>query len=428
VRIWTMMGDGRVMHDEVVWRHIMRADSLADVIIGDKGWEPAAIANTPPQLLEIGHGTFIKMVLRKERTIIIDAVQRELSRTYGPGLRAGRVITFVTKGRNAGTQDLADNALAMPQERSKRVKFDFSIEHDDKHLPVQSAFGLIDGLASNHSHAAIGFGPRVIMRTRDCFVGYDGRSYSGRGVAGWVDLGHGWQDYLTVTKDEIADDELRLKLMTGIFDYIKPLLERTEEEHLTLILQGIALDLQSGLNNLSNHKFAIHITPSIVRPDPNHDPEPEPNPDPQPCPDIPESPPDGPNDDPGDTEHEQEPAESKLRISLATDDEIEGALCRLNVMSDKETSLVIEVNKDHSVIEEALKANPVNRMALSLMATREIAAAIIKHDNIIKRALTPQLRARLEAVSDEVARERLLARILMDATRFEKPPTKPTLN
>src|SRR5205823_4669655 len=111
VRIWTLR-DGKVMHDDVVWSRVMKAETLAHVMIG-ADWERATINNTPAQLLAARHGTMIEMNLRRERMMVIDAVERELARTYAPGLRAGRKITIKTIDRagRESTQELIDEAI-----------------------------------------------------------------------------------------------------------------------------------------------------------------------------------------------------------------------------------------------------------------------------------------------------------------------------
>lgn len=415
VRLWTMQGGGKVMHDEVLWAQVMRADSLADVIIGNKGWETATVANTPSRLLDVGHGTVIELHLRRERTMTTEAVLRELTRTYSPGLRSGRTITWTNFNRGrAEIHELSDGGLDMPRDRDRRVRFNLVLEYDGKHLPLKGDFGLFDDLPFNRSGAAIGFGPRVIMRTKDCFVSQDSdEQFSGKGVAGWVDLGHGWQEYLTTTKDEIHDDLLRAKLMQVIYARIVSLLRKTEEDRLTIILQGIALDLQGALNSLSNDSFKVDVKPKEKRIDRN--PEPQPRPEHHEPGEIKPRPTPPSGEDEGEGAHAEAPSESRIALVQSTDEEIEGALCRLNVSSDNETNFEVEINKDHEVVKEMLRAQPVNRMGLNLMVTREIAAELIKFPKILQRALNQGLREQLADAESERQRERVLARILMDS-------------
>lgn len=421
VRLWTMQGGGRVMRDEVLWKQVMRADSLADVIIGNRGWETATVNNTPSKLLAAGHGTMLELHLRRERILMTEAVLRELTRTYSPGLRSGRRITWTTiRGDHVDTQELSDAALVMPRDHNRHVRFTFVLEYDGKHLPIKGEFGLIDGLPFSRSGAAIGFGPRVIMRTRDCFISLDSNEhFSGKGVAGWVDLGHGWQEYLTTTKDEIHDELLRATLMRLIYKQIESLLRKTEEDQLSIILQGIALDLQGALNQLSERNFTVSVKPKEMRADANPDPTRRPD-KPEPSNEIKPKPTPPTGEDEGEGAQGQSPTESRINLVRSTDDEIGGVLCRLTVSSDNETNFDVEINKDHEVVKEMLRAKPINRMGLDLMVTREIAAALIKFPKIIQRALNLTLRQRLDEADDMAQRERLLARLLIDSAR--RPP------
>jgi hypothetical protein len=114
---------------------------------------------------------------------------------------------------------------------------------------------------------------------------------------------------------------------------------------------------------------------------------------------------------------DRKPPAARLRLHLASDKEIDGAMCRMAVISEHETNLRVEINKEHEVIEELLKPRQLNRLPLNMMVTREIASALIKHPQLMRRILARRVQAKLDTFMDDGSRERLLARLLMDSAR-----------
>jgi|SRR6266446_5636107 hypothetical protein len=415
VRIWTLRG-GKVMRDHVSWRDYI--DQYPQV---NDEWEVASLRNTPTPLFELGHGTLIEMKLRPERSINADQVQRELARLYAPGLRHGKSIKWLTISSKSRSymQTLQGEPFDLPADESKVRRFNIVLQAGDRELPVSGTVALIDDLPYKDSMISIGFGNRVIMTTRECYQSADGETrYSGAGVAGWLDLGDGWQDFLSTTKDDINDARVWAVLMHHVFEEIEPLLKQTEEDRLSVILDGIALDLSDALNGINDVDFNIeghgaagagnftdaslntviepfkplgNFMPKVV--DPSRK---------------------GPYPD-GKT-----PPATRLLIHQCPDKDIDGALCRMGVISEHENNLRIEVNKDHEVVQELLKARPLNKMALHLMVTREIASALTDHDGLLRRVLSKKVQSKLNVLSDDGARERALARLLMDSARRPK--------
>jgi hypothetical protein len=104
----------------------------------------------------------------------------------------------------------------------------------------------------------IGLGYREVLRTRDCYR-KDNLSYAGIGVSGWLDLGDGWQKYLSTTKDDFNDRGLYEFLMGHVFQKIKPLLEKAEPKAIDFELDNIALSLQFALEK--NMKVKVEVKP-----------------------------------------------------------------------------------------------------------------------------------------------------------------------
>jgi hypothetical protein len=426
-----------VCHDTVSWKEIMEADSLAEVFINDR-WERATMGNTPMQLFEAGHGTLIEMHVRPERIFQANHVQQELGKAYAPAVRHGKVLKWITLGRG-GTfeQTISDTSLVLPTDPEHRIDFNLVIKTPEgDRLPVEGSVGLIDDLPFSQSNVAIGFGPRVIYRTRECYESHkadiarllgveldddeEDVRYSGNGVAGWLDLGDGWQKFLTTTKDGITDDRIRITLMQHVFDQIRPLLEKTEEERLAVVFEGIALELEGALNDLAMDKFKVESAVAKQaggRRGPDEGVKPEPDPD-NPIPDI------QPKQEKIEGEQpEERPPVSRISIHRETDSVLHGGLCRMEVISQYENTFRIEVNKDHPVVQSILMERPMQKVALHLMLTREMASALLQHDVVAKRVLPEDLIKRLEQIEDAdgLQRERTLARILMDSARRPRP-------
>lgn len=424
VRIYTMR-NGKVMFDHVRWKD--HVDSGVFPQVSDEWKEPTA--NTPTALRELGHGTQIELWIRRDRAIKEDQIQRELAHTYAPALRQGKIIRWLTvssKGRDYISALKAD-PFPLPSDKSKIVRFRVSVASDSgRLLQARGEVALYDDLPWKESFVSVGFGHRNLMTTRDCYQSADGETqYGGTGVRGWVDListiNADWKPKLTVTKDDIDDANLRAQLMHQVFIRIEPLLKQTERDRLAVILGGLSLELTDAFNNLNDPDFEFDedgthgaagpgilrddrvtfddvvrpfkpITPKVVDPS-RRGPYPGGN---------------------------AKPPAARLDLLPVSDKEIDGALCRMQVLNEHESMLKIEINKDHDVVEELLKPRQTNRIGLNMMVTREVASGFIKHPQLMQRLLSRRLRSKLDEQQDDTSRERYLARLLMDSARRPK--------
>src|SRR5262249_10989465 len=118
VSIWTLR-EQMVQHDNVIWKNWFYFDDFDDANVRH-GWHKANSANTPPELLAIGHGTLIKMHLLPTRSLRVNNIVRDLARFYSTGLRKGRHISWVAcrKGRPEDVTALTD-PFATPSEHSR---------------------------------------------------------------------------------------------------------------------------------------------------------------------------------------------------------------------------------------------------------------------------------------------------------------------
>jgi hypothetical protein len=393
VAIWTLRG-GRVSQDSVDWKSCIRDDAYP--VVSDT-WRSASLRNTPPELLEVRHGTLIKLYLQRGRAFYPSNVQRDLAAMYAPAARHGKTLVWETLGKNGECRELQD-PLEMPTDADNTVGIDITLDVDGDALSVYGKVGLIEGLPQSRSRIAIGYGHRVINRTRDCYISPDGdEKFLGAGVAGWLDLSDGWQAYLTTTKTEIADTPLWDRLMAAIFHKIRPLLERIKEDVLRIHLEGIALNLRRAVEGL--HHIKVNVVMSAAeRQHQGGQQE------------------DGRagrtkkvHEDDGDSV-KQTMATPEIDLISQSDEAMEGLLCRVENTREK---VIVYVNKDHYAIREALSAQPINRLMLNSLVTREIAEELANDHALRKRVFPRSVNPTLD--EQEVHhRTRFIHRLLMD--------------
>jgi len=415
VEVWTLR-DGRVSHDTMCWADHIHAEKFPTV---DATWRPTTLANTPLELYELGHGTYIRLHLARSRTFHAPRVRFELARTYAPAIRQRRELLWTTLAKGGvDTQPLCDPLRVLEHAR-KSVTFDLVVATaTGDHLPVHGVIGLIDDLdqPQGHSGIAIGFGPRVITTTRECYTSPDGNErYSGTGIVGWLDLGEGWQPYLATTKDAINDQPTWDVLMAHVFEKIRPLLKENQHDRLSLELQDIAIMLQSALDGHAHVEVRAQEKPRTdhgdeggcggcivdpTKPQRREDPEAE--------------------------DSKRNHGLMHLDVEAVRDTEIDGLLCRATVLGTD--ALGVSVNGDHGVVQEALEARPINRRLLNQMVVEAIAREIAGNPVLLKRMFPRRVLEMLEE-RDERDKQGLIVRMLVDRIRqpfMPKPaPEKP---
>jgi hypothetical protein len=95
---------------------------------------------------------------------------------------------------------------------------------------------------------------------------------------------------------------------------------------------------------------------------------------------------------------------------------LEGALCQAGVRGN---DIFVAVNRDHAFVQEALKARPVNRMALNVMIVDELARAIVEVDDgvLIKKIFHRDVASAIYGIEHNHHRSRIVARRLIDRVR-----------
>lgn len=198
--------------------------------------------------------------------------------------------------------------------------------------------------------------------------------------------------------------------MDHVFQRIKSLLEEADKKSFSLHFDDLALGWERALNSQAGDllvKVGVQAAPPPQSHDSGTAPE---NPSARPTPEILR--PDGKT---GDSEKKVAPS-LEITIYRQSDAVLEGTLCRALIRG---TDIFVEVNADHPIVQEALKAKPVNRMALNLMIVGELAQAIVDVNGgcLIKRIFHRDVAAAICDIEYNHHRSRIVARRLIDRVR-----------
>lgn len=391
VEVWTLR-DGQVSSDVVDWSHQIRIGEFPQV---SDGWRRATVANTPTELLELKHGTCIRIYLANERSFHRSNVVRELAQTYAPAIRMGKRLMWDTVGKGGGSHVLTD---PFNEPGEKCVVFDLVVEvsADDVQLPVSGRVCLYPEKPQNQSHVVVAYGPRALIRTRDCYVAPDrSERFTGTGVAGYLDLGEGWQPYLSTTKDSMNDQPVWETLMSHVFERIRPLLEEVANKKLHLELDEIAHQLEYLLDG--NVEVQVHGPGGRRAPDPEREVVPRL----------------GSDSDATPSKPPKNPAKAVIAIETMHDHELDGLLCYADVAGDQ---IGVLINQDHPYVRTAMEEKPVNRKALTHLVVSAVADELADNEVLAKKCFKPRVLRVLDAEKGR-NRERRIVRLLMDGAQ-----------
>jgi Histidine kinase-, DNA gyrase B-, and HSP90-like ATPase len=401
--------NGKVMRDSVLWKEWIAAPSFKNLGVSDD-WETATLTNCPMELLANGHGTMITIRLQYKRKIDAAKIRKELARLYSPGLRNGKSIIW----RNLNKGELTDEirlteALTRPPATAESLQFELELVHDTDNiiLGVKGVVSYDEQTTQADSKIQIGYAHRIITATTDCFRSMDKEEhYPGIGISGWLDLGDEWKKYLSATKDDIDDEVLYAQLMQSVFEEIRPLLQKSQRRIFSMEFEDLAIGLEQAINQRTGGNVTI-----LVKSSPFPGPLPEPT---------------GEQGGEETGKREREPGEEKkdiapprLRIELipASDHEMTGHLCRSEIAASD--LIEVYINEHHEVIQEALRAKPVNKMLLNHVVVSDLAAtlALEEYETFMTRLFKPQAARTIVEIDDPRNRSRTLTRELIDRVR-----------
>jgi hypothetical protein len=386
----TTLRRGKVQTATVEWRNVK------DWSIPVRDWEPASAMNTPTQLLDRKHGTVIILKISRTRRFHVDAVQRELANRYAPALRHGRTIFWKTGDGKRITLTSAQEKHPTPINVTIRV--------NDLELVASGSAGYYPDAAVKDSNLQICYGPRVIMETTDCFLPPEGESEQGYcGVVGWVDLGEGWQDYLTSAKTSFCDDELRELLMRALYEELRPLLEQANEQAKRLQIAGLAVGLSEVLGDaleaeLEGSAFPDTSTWAAVR---DHTPAQDPEPD---------------RTSPVTGERPQ-PTRPSIAIELVPGAKIGHCMCdpKISIQGDR-ASILVFLNEDDEYVRDALpRKRPLQIHMFALIVIPDTIRVILRQPEEVQRCILPKHLLAEVRTRDEIQRAPWLVRHVLTA-------------
>jgi hypothetical protein len=341
--------DGRCSGASVNWTSCINKEEFPTI---DTSWRIPSAAIVPVELLELGHGTSIRIHLHKSHRLPNDGSQRSalrspLSRLFAPGLRAGRRISWNGEPLRPYSPPLTGEVMTFP----------VTVRTQGGDLTARVTAGPCE-VSLENSKLAVSYSYRVVEETRDGFG-----DYQGGGVAGWVVLGEEWRQYLTTTKDGFADENLRNELMDAVASGLKLLLDRLRKERASSMFAQIAVRLEATLGGL----FKVDVEGSEER---ETFPRPEPTEEPVSPPESSEA-----EDIEREANHE-EGGSTEIQIEHGTDAELDGRLVAVSVTPGK--PIVATVNAEHPHIITALEKQPVNQMLLVSFIVSELSKELVK--------------------------------------------------
>jgi hypothetical protein len=399
---------GKIMRDSVLWKEWIAAPSFKDLGVSDD-WDTATLNNCPAELLAISHGTMITMRLLYKRKIDAAKIRKELARLYSPGLRDGKIIIWQTMNKGELVDEIRlTEALTRPPATAESLQFDIELVHDTDNvvLKVKGVVSYDEHTPQADSRIQIGYAHRIIASTTDCYRSADkGEQYPGVGISGWLDLGDEWRKYLSVTKDGIDDEVLYSQLMQTVFEEIRPLLVKSQRKILTMEFENLAIGLEQALNQRTGGHVTVLVKPA---PFPG---------------DLPEPTGEQGGEETGKRErelgeHQKKTAPPRFQIQLipTPDLQMKGHLCRSDISADM---MKVFINEEHALVQEALRAKPINKMLLNHVVVSELSGtlALEEYEPIMSRMFKPQAAQFIVDIDDERDRSRTLTRELIDRVR-----------
>jgi hypothetical protein len=219
--------------------------------------------------------------------------------------------------------------------------------------------------------------------------------------------------HLTTTKDGIDDEVLFDTLMGYVFEKIKPLLKRSQQKIFAMQFDDLALGLERALNHRGGGNIVVHVQ--------------------SPTPDIEDKgglAEDGPErirvekDQPPGPSERKAPPRLTIQLSPLNDQQMKGHLCRSDI---RDTEITIYINQEHKIIEEAMKAKPVNKMLLNTVVISELAGelALDQYEPFVGKLFRPQVARVINGIEDHRDKSRTLTRELIDRVRTAPADDQP---
>ena len=387
--VWTLR-KGRVAHMKTDWERCVERSEFP--VITNK-WKEATAATCPTVLLEVEHGTLIRLELRRGvgRSVHPEYLQERLSRLFGVGLRSGRRLTWTSIEKDG---DIVTQIREWSPGKLEDVIHETIMLTNGFSATLHA--GRVDGLSLVNSKIAMNYLYRQVKETSRPF----GRPV--QGACGYLDLSEQWLECLTTTKEDIRADarELEDELMIKAEVLLRPLVEQLQKAKRAKIFQNVKFSLK--------HRFQTGFT-QIVMSSGGRGPGGG-------------SPPKPPGPDPKPPRKQQAPAAAEIEIEEASGADIDGLLCKVDLDAKY---AVAYVNKDHDLVVTALDAEPVNQRLLEQILVVALTKEILSSpDGLVRFGLFSKDEAeRLYEKYDGNVLEIFMEviRLLTDSIVVEKP-------
>jgi Histidine kinase-, DNA gyrase B-, and HSP90-like ATPase len=380
VAVWTVR-DRKVSYAVADWDRIRRSRRWSVPV---KPPARMTAENIPTLLQEIGCGTLIRIDVRPRRIFHPEVIKRELARLYAPALRLGRTLLWLDdRGHSeelVSAHDRPDLIGAFLAEVRVRLP---EIE-----LRAKLAAGLLPGERGERSGIDICYGPRIIKRSRDCFISPDGKTcYAGVGLVGYLDLDDDWPDYLIRTKSGFCDDEAEAVLNAELFRLCEPLLQQAEEQSEQIQVADLELKLAASIEGALNVDLCVRGKRARSRGEGGGV---DPNPKPGPLPDLPETDEPDPTRPNGDLPLKGRP---ELTVKFAPATALNGCLCDPIITGN--TIMVLTDRQHPAVIEARRNRDPARHWLLVALIVPPTVRRILDDPALVRKLLPARLREEL---------------------------------
>ena len=351
VSIWTLdkTGLGRTKQDI---RHAIEKQRWFEV---DDARVPPRGGNLPAELEVYGHGTLIRLALRKERRVNHEAIAKELSKLYGPGLRKGHRRIIWSENGNATAISPWD-----PGERG----YSQSAEIQVRGMGAFVEASVAPDVSIREAEMSVSWGYREIFRTREPFG-----AYSGGRIWGRIELRPEWKPFLTTNKDGLIDDGLRFDLMAAANKVILPVLQYLEEENEELLEASLRLEAEIDFG-----PFLRKIVRRIAESGTSGPHESEQKTHGRDAPTLKKT----------EGAEEERPEGMPIDVRAATDSELEGRFVSGELKLGQ--ALYIRYNKEHEMVAEAVRhAEP--RHLFRMLICAAFAVELVRLNLVVKAGL-----------------------------------------
>jgi hypothetical protein len=355
VKVWTVR-DGERAYTAQDFRTMLDGEQCRWPMVDDR-WVRATPGNVPAPLNGYSSGTMIQIKMRDRLRFYPAPVQKELSKLYAAGMRAGRNIIWTDVQAETSEQLQPWNPVDVIWEKP------FTVEVNGMTANVMVCVG--DSIKQTDAGMSVTFGHRQIKKTRDPLGTYDGGK-----VYGWIDLGPEWHPYLSNNKTTITDAELWDALMKKVNDGLADVLALLDQQAKNDFVAKLNLEI----NNLN--------LGALVKP--------------QSQPKDDEDLDDDDEDDNAEDDDKPKPLRPKkpkkpeggIQIDVKESTDLDGRVIFSTIHPG--IGVTVLVDPDSEVIQQARESKPINMQWMRWLVAESLATAMITGEMVVTSGLFTQ--------------------------------------